>query len=121
GVHAFHPGPLVYYVLAPFVALLGGSLGLLVGAAVVSATSVVLIGYVALRTAGPPVALWAWLTTLLMCWSLGGTAYVYRPFKTVSSVLVILLFLHLCAAIASGRSTLLPLWVLAASYPMAAS
>ncbi len=121
GGHPFHPGPMVYYVLAPFVAVFGGATGLLVGAAVVSTASVLLIGYVALRTAGPYAALWAWVTTLLMCWSLGGTAFLYPPFKTISALLVILLFLYTSAALVSGRSTLLPLWVLAASYPMAAT
>lgn len=122
GIRAYHPGPLVFYVFAPFVALVGGSLGLLLGAAFVSAGAIVLIGYVALRTAGSGAALWAWATAMLMVWSLGGTAYLYRPFKTVSALLlVILLFLHLSAALAVGRPGLLPLWVLAASYPVAAS
>jgi len=121
GVQAFHPGPLVYYVLAPFVKVLGGAAGLLTGAAVVSSLAVVGIGYVALRTSGARAALWAWVVALAMVWSLGGTAYVYRPFKAVSALLVLLVFLHLSAAVASGRSSLLPLWVLAASYPAAAS
>ena len=121
GAHPFHPGPMVYYVLAPFEAVFGGTVGLLLGAAFVSTASVVLIGYTALRTAGPLVALWAWITTLAMCWSLGGTAFLYPPFKTTLALLVILLFLHLSAALVSGRSTLLPLWVLAASFPVAAT
>ena len=121
GVQAFHPGPLVYYVLAPFVAVLGGAAGLLLGAAFVSMVAIVTTGYVALRAWGPGAALWAWTTALLMVWSLGGTAYLYRPFKAVSALLVILCFLHVSAALAAGRSTLLPIWVLAASYPAAAS
>jgi hypothetical protein len=121
GIHAFHPGPLVYYLLAPFVAVFGPSTGLLLGAATISAAAMLLIGYVALRTAGPWAAVGAWATAWLMVWSLGGTAFVYRPFKTVSAVLVILLFLHLSAALVAGRPGLLPLWVLAGSYPMAAS
>lgn len=121
GIQAFHPGPLVYYVLAPFVKVLGGATGLLVGAATVSVLAVLATGYAALRANGARAALWAWTVALAMVWSLGGTAYVYRPFKAVSAVLVILAFLHLSAAVASGRSTLLPLWVLAASYPSAAS
>jgi hypothetical protein len=121
GVHAFHPGPFVYYVLAPFVAVFGNTLGLLLGAAFVSAGSMVLIGYVAFRTAGPAAALWAWGTAFLLLWSIGGTAFVYRPFKTISAVLVILLFLHLSTALVVGRPGFLPLWVVAGSYPVAAS
>ena len=121
GIQAFHPGPFVYYVLAPFVRVLGGAAGLLTGAAVVSSLAVIGTGYVALRTNGARAALWSWVIALAMVWSLGGTAYVYRPFKAVSALLVLLVFLHLSAAVASGRATLLPLWVLAASYPAAAS
>jgi len=121
GAHPFHPGPLVYYFLAPFVLVLGDTLGMLVGAAFVSAASIVAIGYTALRTAGPGAALWAWLTTAAMCWSLGGTAFLYPPFKTTLSLIVIVLFLHLCAALVAGQSRLLPLWVVATSFPIAAT
>lgn len=121
GAHPFHPGPMVYYVLAPFVTVFGGTAGMLLGAAFVSAATIVAIGYTALRTAGPAAALWAWFTTLVMCWSLGGTAFLYPPFKTTLSLLVIALFLYLCAALISGQSTLLPLWVLATSFPAAAT
>lgn len=121
GSHPFHPGPMVYYVLAPFVKVFGGPMGLLLGAAFVSVSAIVLIGYVALRTAGPAAAAWAWITTLLMCWSLGGTAFLYPPFKTTLALLVIALFLYLCAALVAGQSSLLPLWVLATSFPIAAT
>lgn len=121
GAHPFHPGPFVYYFLAPFVLVLGDTLGMLLGAAFVSAATIVAIGYTALRTAGPGAALWAWLTAVAMGWSLGGTAFLYPPFKTTLSLLVVLLFLHLCAALLAGRSGLLPLWVVALSFPVAAT
>ncbi|MCB1003596.1 MAG: hypothetical protein KDB35_05360 [Acidimicrobiales bacterium] len=121
GAHPFHPGPLVYYFLAPFVEVFGGPNGLLLGAAFVSSTAMVLIGYSALRTAGRGAAIWAWVVAGAMCWSLGGTAFLYPPFKTTLSLVVILLFLFLCAALLSGQSGLLPLWVVVASFPAAAT
>ncbi|MBL8776652.1 MAG: hypothetical protein JNK12_11985 [Acidimicrobiales bacterium] len=121
GAHPFHPGPLVYYVLAPFVSVFGDTLGMLLGAAFVSAGALVAIGYTALRTGGPGAALWAWVTAVAMCWSLGGTAFLYPPFKTTLSLLVIVLFLHLCAALVAGHSRLLPLWAVTTSFPIAAT
>ena len=121
GAHPFHPGPFVYYILAPFVEVFGAATGMLLAAAAVNASSIVLIGYVALRTAGRGAAVWAWITTLAMCWSLGGTAFVYPPFKTTLALLVITLFLFLCAALVNGRSSMLPLWVLVISFPVAAT
>lgn len=121
GAHPFHPGPFVYYILAPFVEVFGAATGMLLGAAFVNVSSIVLIGYVALRTAGRGAAIWAWITTLAMGWSLGGTAFLYPPFKTTLALLVITLFLFLCAALVSGRSTMLPLWALVISFPIAAT
>jgi hypothetical protein len=121
GVLAFHPSPLVYYVLAPFVEAFGNITGMLLGAAFTSVAALLLTGYVVLRTAGPLAAAWAWVAALVMCWSVGGTAFVYPPFKTTAALLVIVLFLHTCAALVAGRGTLLPLWVLAGSYPAAAT
>lgn len=121
GIESQHPGPLPYYLLAPTVGVLGGVDGMLIGTALVSSASLLLIAYVALRTGGPDAALVAWTTALLMVWSIGGTAYLYRPFKAVAAVLPLLLFLHLCAALIAGRSSMLPLWLLAGSYPVAAS
>lgn len=120
-VQAYHPGPMVYEVLAPFVLVLGATAGMLYGAAIVGGLSLVLIGYTGLRMHGPVGALLAWATALAMSLSVGGSAYLYRPFKTVAAVLPILLALHLCAALVRGELSLLPLWAFAVSYPMAAS
>lgn len=121
GAHPFHPGPAVYYVLAPFVEVFGGTWGMLLGAAFVSVGALLVSGYAALRAAGPAAAVLAWLTALSMVVSLGGTAFLYPPFKTTLSLLVMVACFHLCAALLAGRSSLLPLWAFAVTFPTAAT
>lgn len=113
GVTAFHPGPFPYELLAPFVWLLGAAVGMLLATALLSMVCMELIGYVSLRMHGPRAAVWAWATAAAMSLSLGGTAYLYRPFKSVAAVLPILLMLHVGAALLAGRLTFLPIWVFA--------
>jgi hypothetical protein len=121
GVSSHHPGPLVFEVYAPFVAVLGGTAGLLAGAAAVAIASIVLIGYVTLRQAGLPRAVGAWCATLGAAISFGGTAYLYDPFKSVVAVLPLFLFLFLCWALVAGDLRLLALWTAAGSFVAAAS
>jgi len=121
GVESHHPGPLVFYLYAPFVAALGATRGLLAGAATVNAAAVVLIGYVALRVGGWRHAVIGWGAAFAMAASIGGLAYLYDPFKSNVAVLPMLLFLVLCWALVYGRHRLLPLWTLALSIPAAAS
>jgi len=121
GVESHHPGPLVFYLYAPFVAALGATRGLLTGAATVNAAAVVLIGYIGLRVGGWRHAVTGWGAALAMGTSIGGLAYLYDPFKSTVAVLPMLLFLVLCWALVCGQHRLLPLWTLALSIPAAAS
>jgi hypothetical protein len=121
GVASHHPGPLVFYVYAPFVVLAGGTTGMLVAAAAISASSMILIGYVTLRTAGPARAGWAWVAALATGLSIGGSAYLYRPYKSNAAVLPLLLFLFLAWALVSGRPAFLPLWVLTGCFAASAT
>ena len=121
GVASHHPGPLVFYVYAPFVVLAGGTNGMLAAAAAIGATSTILIGYVTLRTAGPARAGWAWVAVLGTGLSIGGSAYLYRPYKSNAALLPLMLFLFLAWALVSGRPAFLPLWVLTGCFAASAT
>jgi hypothetical protein len=116
GVVAYHPGPLVFWVQAPFVSLLGDTVGLLAGTALVTATAAVLIGYVGLRIGGLGTAVGAWVGALLVTVMVGGGAFLYRPFNASIVTLPALLFLFSSWAVASRRFALAPIWVLSASF-----
>lgn len=121
GVESNHPGPLVFNLYAPFVETLGGTTGLLVAAGLLAAASMALIGYVALRVAGLRRAFGAWAVVALVGISIGGTAYLYRPFKSVSAILPLMLFLFCSWALTSGLVRFLPMWLFAGSVPLAGS
>lgn len=121
GVDSYHPAPVAFFVQAPFVALLGERLGMVASAAAAGALSMQAIGYVTLRTAGLRRAVWAWIVVVTMGISIGGMAFLYRPFKSVVAVLPLMLFLFAAWAVASGKLSLTPIFVAAACYPAGSS
>lgn len=83
---ARHPGPIEFYLLAGPVRLLGPTWGTLLTVAAVTAASVLLTAWVALRRAGPAVGLGAVVLVALVLWS-SGTALLTDPISSNAGAL----------------------------------
>ncbi|MEO6987661.1 MAG: hypothetical protein ABI239_03345 [Aquihabitans sp.] len=66
-----HPGPIQFYLLAPFVKVFGPDLGMLLGVGLINLLAVLTVPWVALRRAGPLVALGAAVVVATVAWSQG--------------------------------------------------
>jgi hypothetical protein len=97
-----HPGPAVFYVLAPFVRLLGSSgSGLYLGAIFVNLAALTASVALVWHRAGPKSALWAAVSTNLFCLCLGiGT--LREPWNPYLIVAPMVLFVVLWASAMTG-------------------
>ena len=66
-----HPGPIQFYLLAPFVKVLGPDLGMLLGVGLINLLAVLTVPWVALRRGGPLLALGAAVVVSTVAWSQG--------------------------------------------------
>ncbi|MBO1766592.1 hypothetical protein [Allobranchiibius sp. GilTou38] len=114
GVEVHHPGPLFYYVMAPFLLLGKGGIPLVVGEAAISAGCALAALGVARRLGGvamsSAVAV-AWLLTALQV----GDGLFARPFNPYPPVLVLPLLLLSTWGVLLERYTMVVPWVLALS------
>lgn len=97
-----HPGPIVFYLLAPFVAVAPSvSAGLYIGAAAINLAALVAIVGVVWRKAGAPAALWAAAALDLFTACLGpGT--LREPWNPYLVIMPMVLFVVLWAVACSG-------------------
>ncbi len=108
----FHPGPLLFYVLAVPYRLLGSvSVGLYVGALAVNALSIIGIALVARRRGGLLLALWTLVIVGVLCHTLGPD-FLRDPWPPFVSVLPFFLFIMLVWSTAVGDTWTLP-WAVA--------
>lgn len=105
-----HPGPILFYICAPFVELLGGPIGLATAVATINASAVAGSIFVAHRIFGRSGALSSALVSSILTWTLGSGLLVaaWNPYVLL---LPCLLMLFLTAGVASGRGMMLP-WLL---------
>jgi hypothetical protein len=115
GVNSHHPGPLLFWLYAPGVELLGPAVGLLTSVAVIGSASVVGGMAVAFRRGGGPVALLAALSFALTYRAAGGASVLYSPLNPVAAVLPFVCFLWLTWGVVCRDRALLPWWVLTGS------
>jgi hypothetical protein len=113
--HWHHPGPLLFYLLAPLYAL-GGfrTIALHAGAMAIGFASVLTIAIVLLRSATPAVACTGIVALGLFLFRVDGLVGSYwNPHIVVLPVAALLL---LCARLASGRLWTLPVIILVGSF-----
>jgi hypothetical protein len=97
-----HPGPMLFYVLAPFYWLSGGaSIGLDLGALVVNAASVTASAVLARRLGGTPALLCTLVALALLLRTLG-PEFLADPWNTFIPVLPYLLLLFLTWSLLAG-------------------
>lgn len=110
-----HPGPLLFYLFAPFYLLLGKSYAALcIAALVVNLASLAGIAHIVLRTAGAPRALWA-LAALAAYLAYLGPELLVSAWNPDVAVIPLALTLVALAAAMAGFTGCLPLAALAGS------
>ena len=111
-----HPGPLMFYCLAPFYVALGKSYGALcTGALVLNLASLVGIALVTRDMAGA--GRWPWSLAALGVYVLWlQPVFLFSPWNPDMAILPLALALLAFAAAAAGRRPYLPVAVLAASF-----
>lgn len=112
---ANHPGPLLFWLDAPFVTAFGSRVGLLVAAAALNIGAAVAIGLMTFRREGIATAIGALVAVTLLVASLFGSGTIFRPFNPQVVLLALLLLLFLCWWTAAGEQRLLPAVVVVAS------
>jgi hypothetical protein len=111
-----HPGPMLFWVLAPLEAVSGGApWSFPVSVAVLAVTCLVAIAWASGRTAGGGAVVGAMAVTTVMAWSLGRQVLV-DPWNPHAALLPFLASLFLVWAVAAGWSWGLPLVALGLSF-----
>ncbi len=110
----FHPGPMLFWLLAPFSWLLGNT-GILVGTALINAGAAIGSVLVGWRRGGPPLGVFVAIAVLLLCRALGAEALV-TPWNPWVAVLPFLLFALLAWSVADRDWVVLPWCALVGSF-----
>lgn len=101
GVVSSHPGPIEFYLVAPFVLVLGPIVGLAIGAAAINSVAMAGIGWAAFRRGGLPLMGVAAAGTIAMDRSLGGNL-LHDPVSSNVGALMSLLVLFLAWCVLAG-------------------
>ncbi len=102
----YHPGPLLYWLLAPFVRLFGET-GVLTGSAVLNVAALVGVAVVARRRGGTPLVLWTGLLIAALLHTLG-PGFLLDPWNPWLALLPFLLFVFLAWSVTCGDFACLP-------------
>ena len=112
-----HPGPIEFYLVAPFVAIFGSTWGVALGAAAINAGAMASTVWVAFRRGGVALALLAGGFLLLMTRSIGGNI-LHDPVSSQVGAMAAVLVIFTAWSVAAGDVRLIPLFLFAASYAM---
>lgn len=105
-----HPGPMLFFICAPFVSIFGGASGLAMAVATINGVSIVGLAVVGYRLFGQIGSITATLAGAIMTWALGSglLTAAWNPYVLVLPCLLLLL---LAAGVANGNGNMLP-WLL---------
>ena len=110
-----HPGPLYFYVQAPFYAASGHRAAALYGVAVaINVLAIATLTWIVARTNRGPLLVFVTAACVMLPWR--APRLLASPWTGHVAILPGLTFIALCAAIASGRARLLPLAVVMGSF-----
>jgi hypothetical protein len=111
-----HPGPMLFYMLAPFYRLTGGaSIGLGIGALAINGAAITGMAVVARRRAGTPLVVCTLLACALVLRTLGAQ-FAHDPWNLFVTVLPFGLMIFLTWAMSCGESWALPVGVVVTSF-----
>jgi hypothetical protein len=103
-----HPGPILFYVLAPFYRLAGGrAIGLSIGALAINAASIAGLAFLARRRGGTPLMLLTLLGSTLLLRTLGAD-FVRDPWNCFITTLPFALLIFLAWSLWCGEAWALP-------------
>jgi len=109
-----HPGPMLFWILAPFTWLFGTN-GALIGTIVINGTAMAGGDFVAQRRGGDPLAVWS--ASLLLLLSIGlGPEHLFDPWNPWVAVLPFFPFLLLAWSVGEGDLAMAPYFVVAGSF-----
>ena len=117
GVESSHPGPIEFYLIAPFVALLGPTIGLAIGAAAINSAALLGVGWTAFRRGGLELMLIGVLVSTLLARSLGGN-FLHDPVSSNVGATTALLLLFASWSIIAGDLRTTPVFVLAGTFAL---
>ena len=101
--HAHHPGPMMFWALAGPERLAGSApIGVLLGAALVNATALAIVGLVVVRLLGPRAAVGALAVAGVLVWALG-RQWIVDPWNPYLGLLPVLALCALAWAAVAGR------------------
>lgn len=115
GIASNHPGPIEFYLLAPFVGAFGPTWGLALGAAVINAGSMVTSVWVAFRRGGLALCALAAVSLMAMAHSVGGNV-LHDPVSSQVGAMAAILVMLTAWSVAAGDLRLIPLFLFAASF-----
>lgn len=111
---SFHPGPVEYWLVGPFVRTLGPRAGLVVAVAVVNAAALASMLWLAWRRGGAFLLATLAVSTACLVWSLGAGSLV-DPMNSELAVYLMVLSVVAAWAVIDGDAAALPIFVVAAS------
>lgn len=117
GVESSHPGPIEFYVIAPFVLLLGPVVGLALGAGAINAAALASVGWLAFRRGGLPLQLIAAFVVVLLARSLGGN-FLHDPVSSNVGALMALALMFASWSIIAGDLRVAPLFVAVGTFAL---
>ena len=117
GIATSHPGPIEFYLVAPFVAVLGPIVGLAVGAAAINAVAMAGVAWAAFRRGGLGLMTLAALGTVAMARSLGGNL-LHDPVSSNVGAVMALLLLFLAWSVLAGDLRAIPAFVFAGTFAL---
>jgi hypothetical protein len=117
GVESSHPGPIEFYLVAPFVLVLGPIVGLAIGAAAINSAALVGIAWLAFRRGGTGLLVVASLAAVLLCGSLGGN-FLHDPVSSNIGAIASLTLLFATWSVIAGDLRTFPVFIVVASYVM---
>jgi hypothetical protein len=110
-----HPGPFEFWILAVPSAVLGPSLGMLLGAVFINGAAVVLFAFVGFRRQGLVFGLWCLAVMAALSWGLGSN-FLHDPISSSIASIPVMLLLILAWSMWLGDVRLLPLTAVVASF-----
>jgi hypothetical protein len=117
GIPTSHPGPIEFYLVAPFVLLFGPAWGLGLGTAAINAAGLGTSAWLAFRRGGMALMVLATVFLLSMSRSLGGN-FLHDPVSSQIGTMAALALLFATWSLLAGDLRVAPVWMVAASFTL---
>lgn len=117
GIESSHPGPIEFYLIAPFTLLLGPTIGLALGAALINSAALGAIGFLSFRRGGLQLLFGTSVATVLLARSLGGN-FLHDPVSSNVGAVMSLALLFAAWSLIAGDLRTIPIFVLVGSFSL---